>query len=962
MKISHKTILLSWLLSTASFVSAQNIPSSPNPTGDLPQTADTVDAQQAVQSDPAAAAVADIIVTGSRTVTDPLKSPTPLTVITSQENQLARPGNVIEGLTQVPSLSASNSGRNAQAQGGIAQGAEVLNLRNLGGQRTLVLVDGRRMLPTALDGTSDLRLVPQALISRTDIVTGGASAAYGSDAVAGVVNLVLDTKFNGLKGVAQGGISQRGDGDTQRIELTGGTDFGDGRGHLIVSVTAARQSSIDYESDRKWGRRNVALVNVPGASPANQRLENVGVAATYGGVILSGPLANTQFLPGGVAAPFTPGTINTPLAIVGSPDTSNTYGTIAAGYRLLNPFGRLSYDVSDHFKPYIQATGSISEVQYRPNDQVDFGAYGHTIFSGNPFIPAALQAQMTANNIASFPLARQSNDFGISRAVQKNHVLGLSIGATGKISGDWDYSAYFDRGTTRTVGRIFNNLNRENLFAATDAVIDPASGRPVCRTDLTAPGARPGCVPINLFGVGSPSAEAIDYVTGTSYWELHIRQEIAAASANGTLFTLNGEPVKLAFGAEYRKVTMRQDADPFGVIRKNADRAVRGFPAALQGTVGLWALGNNGSTSGSYDIKEGFLELNVPLLRDSPLGRSLDINGAVRYADYSTSGGVATWKVGLAYQPFEDLRLRGTVSRDIRAANLGELYTAQTSQAVTVNDRISGRGNVGIIANITGNTALRPEKALTYTGGATYRPSWLPGLGMSLDYYNISIDGAIQALSPQQTVDQCAAGLTTACALITRTPDGTLNSIQTPYLNLATLKTSGLEGEISYSTGVGEGELSIRALAQYLLTYNTTLPGGLPRSTAGVIGSGVGSGGTQGNAPHLQANVRVTYTNQPLTIFVQERLVGSGTYDNTYVEGVTINDNSVPAVFYTDMTAQYRLPVKDKEVAIFVTINNLFDRDPPAVESSSFIFHPQTNGLLYDKMGRYITVGARFNF
>jgi outer membrane receptor protein involved in Fe transport len=739
-----------------------------------------------------------------------------------------------------------------------------------------------------------------------------------------------------------------------------GADIFGGRGRALVSLAHSEQDPVYSQQSRPWGRQGYGLLTIPGNVPLNLILPNVNQIATYGGLIPSGPLANTQFLAGGLTGPYNPGGLKSSVNTVGG-DAARNYSNLSSKVRTDNVFAHAEFDATPKLTLFIEGSFGETRNRYAQTYPFQFGATPFTIFSGNPFLPAQLQTQMTAQGIASFPLARISKDFGFAVGDFLNDSDNIVVGGKGKFGAGWSYDFYYEHGDTRVSTHTDGNPIQENLYAAADAVMDPASGKAVCRVSLTNPGRYPGCVPINLFGAGSPSQAAINYVTGASYYRPTLTQDVASFSLRGEPFSTWAGPVALGGGVEYRRESVNQVSDTISQMVKTAP-GIRGFPTALLNTIGGYSLTNQQPISGSYDIREGFVETLVPLAKDAPWAKSLDLNAAVRYTDYSTSGGVTTWKVGLSYQPVEDLRIRGTVSEDIRAANLSELFAANIQGQGSVSDTQNAGRLVTIFTTAQGNTALRPEEARTYTTGFVYQPSWFSGFNLSVDYYNISINGAIQTLSAQQTVDQCAAGASIACVNIVRGTDGNIQRVSLPFLNFASLETSGvdIEGRFSrplsdFKDGLG-GTISLRGFATYVQKFETQVPGAAPVDHAGEVGQQSGAN------PRWQALVSGTYTNGPLTLFLQERYIAKGTFDVTKVVGVTINTNDVPERFYTDITAQRRFTAWGTDLAAFVTINNLFNRAPPLFPTVATTVWKQTNDSLYDVLGRYYTVGLRYQF
>lgn len=891
----------------------------------------------------------DIVVTGSRAVTNGAQAPTPVTVISSEQLAKAQPGLIAEGLNQLPELRGSTRPSTGFTSATGAGSGSYLNLRNLGVQRTLVLVDGNRFAPSARDGSTDINLIPEGLIKRVDIVTGGASAAYGSDAVAGVVNLVLDTHFQGLKLDAQGGISDKGDGGSRKISAAAGTSFAGDRGHIVASFTYYDVDAINSLADRDWGAVNYGYI----ANPANTtqlifRPNLRGSTVSAGGVITSGPLAFQQFLPDGTLAPFNRGVLQSGLNQQGG-DGAAVYTNLSAGIRTETSFGRADFDVTPTLNVYAQASAGWASNRYTQVQQFNVGGFnGFTIYSGNAYLNPAVQAALGAT--PSFGLGRIDYDFGApASADAEARTIDATAGFSWKGPAAFVLDGYFEHGSNITTIRTLNNVNLQNLYAAADAVRDPSSGNIVCRVTLTNPGLYPGCTPINLFGAGAPSKAAITYVEGTSKYRQVLTQDVASLSAHGSPFSTWAGPVSIAFGGEYRREALNQYSDAVSTTI-NTGIGIRGLPAAYLNQPGGWLLTNVFPIGGAYHVFEGFGEVAVPLARDLPFLKSLDLNGAVRYTNYSTSGGVTTWKAGAVWEPTSGIRLRGTVSRDIRAPNVPELYAGISQATASI---IENGVTAPIIAATSGNPALQPEKAKTYTGGIVLTPRAIPGLSLSADYYSIRIAGVITSLSSQTTVNQCDAGATALCANIVRNAAGIITRVTAPTLNLNQLTTSGIDFDLSYRVParVLGGQLALRAVAGYLQHYKIDVFGGTTIDYAGEVGNSANA--------HWTANASVDWSGGPFGLFAQERFISAGIDDATRVQPITIEDNRVPPVFYTDVTASFSVKPGFR---FFVTVNNLFDRDPPLAPKGSLIIFNPTNATLYDVIGRYMTAGVKLRF
>lgn len=905
-------------------------------------------------------AEADIVVTGSRLASNGMAQPTPVTVVSADNLQAASPKGLAEGVLQLPSFNGSNS----RSAGGAAANAghTYLNLRGLGINRNLVLLDGRRVVATQDTGAVDINLFPQLLMRRVEVVTGGASAAYGSDAVAGVTNFILDDRFKGVKGLASQGISRYGDSKTTRLSLAAGTSFLEGKLRVVGSFDFTRDTGVEGYNiggkRRAWQERAQFLINNPevnGANPASPSNPTLIVGndvrfpfATNGGLITSGPFSGTQFLPGGATAPMVFGTNRTSSSMSGGDGaTAAGTGTLSTPLNSKVAFGHVAYGDAQTIEVF--AEGMFARTYATNNagaNSYGFNATAYRIYADNAFLPANIKAGLGSGD--SFTMGRWNSDLGIYQKQVETKVYRAVVGARGRLNPDWNWDAYYQHGTTKGNFTAGNGIITANLYNAVDAVVNSANGQIVCRSTLSNPGN--GCVPINLFGENSASQAARAYVSGSAFANQTIKQDVAAATLRGSPFAMPAGPVQFAAGYEHRREGLTQVVSPLSTITQNGGGA-RGFPTSLIGVQGGYFLGNSAPVDASYTVNEGFAEVQVPLARDQAWADSLEFNGAGRVTHYSTAGTVWTYKAGLDYAPVSDVRFRGTVSRDIRAPSLGELYLPQAQTIAAVLDRQNNNAAVTATIQLPGNPNLRPEKSDTKTVGIVLTPTFLSGFSASVDYYDIKINDAIGRLSNQLTVDQCAAGNASVCGLITRN-NGAISLISTPNLNLATLKTRGLDVEANHRFGLGDvfgtpASASLRALASYVAKLETTTTGSAPVDRA--------------RQTPFQTTVSATFDLGRFSALVQERRVGPRAIDTTYSSSF-IASNRIGPVYYTDLNITYRLGGALEGVEIFGAANNLFDRDPPTGVVPYGVGGTPTLVQFYDVVGLYMTGGVRFKF
>lgn len=907
------------------------------------QTADTADSNAMVET---------VVVTGTQIQHENgYTSSTPITAISAETLENMNPGTLSDALNTMPQFRGSSMPQAGGVSANGATGSNLLNLRNLGVQRNLVMLDGHRFVGGADSGGVDINELPQGLVDRVDVVTGGASAAYGSDAVAGVVNFVLQKHFEGIKGTIQGGVSTYGDAKSAKASVALGQSFANGKGHFEGDVEYYDSGGLGPdESKRRWNQTTFGLIpNTTGNGPAQLIVpDNVYVsAATFGGLITSGPLKGIQFGPGGQPVPFAYGS-NVSSSFMEGGDGIRNNANLSAGLRRYNIFARADYDITNDFNVYAEFSFAKATTRWDQYNNYSYSTYAATIFSDNAYLPQEIKDQMADAGITSFKLGRIHSENYIKADNEKQLLRGV-VGFNGQFNDDWSYRGYYTHGENKIEIGNLNTLIYRNYYAAIDAVRDPVTNQIVCHSNLT--GGDPGCVPFNPFGAGSPSDAALNYVEGNEFRYLTLKQNVVSATIQGdNLFSLWSDPASTAFGVEYRQESSDQRTDPF--TQTTIDFAgVRGGPPGLQGQLGPFQVGNPQPLAGSFDVKEAFAEFSVPIVKDIDFVRKLDFDGALRVTDYSTSGVVVTWKASLSYSPTDDFRLRGTRSRDIRGPNTAELFTGAAQGIGTAIDPATG-DTVDVTTKTGGNPNLAPEKADTWTGGIVLTPTWFDGFSASIDYYHINIGGAIATLGRQQTFDQCFQGNQTACSNITETAPGAY-LVELPYLNLNSLKVAGFDIEASYATDLLGGKLNLHAYANHQGRYQEQTPGSDPIDYADEVG--------RSDNPEWEGQFQADFRYGAFATTLTERFIGSGIFDVTYVEGVDINDNTVPSTWYTDASFRYDMG-ENANYEFYLTVNNLFNQPPPLAPQVSGTHLRYSNFELYSPIGRYYTLGLRFTF
>lgn len=896
----------------------------------------------------AAGSVSDIVVTGTRLSSNGFEAPTPVSVITQAQIQQAAPATIADYVNQLPALQGGETPRTPR--GNLAAGnagANFLSLRNLGAPRTLVLLNGRRVTPTTVTGATDVNLLPSALVTRVDVVTGGASAAWGSDAVAGVVNFVLDTKFTGVRGKVQSGVTTEGDGRTLDSDLSVGTGFADDRGHIILSGRYTK-SQAAFFSKRDWFKAYKIFPN-PNARTPGQPARLVepwsSLLVTDNGLIASGPLRGTFFNDaGGVAGTnFTFPPIVSGIYGAGSESVYRTladqsrYGQANVPVEQGSVYGRASFDLTDAVTAFAEGswgkTKSITPI-------ANYFRTGNTLIQrDNFFLPQSVRDAMTAAGVTTVPLSISNSKLGVLQSsVDRENIRGLG-GIEGKFGGNWKYSVSYQYGETKVKIRSPQNPRPARYATAVDAVADPRNpGQAICRSTLTNPG--DGCIPINPFGSAPLSSSQLGYVLGNSMQDLTYRQTVATANISGDLLDLPAGPLSIAAGGEYR--TERAVATSDDISQAN----------------GYFA-GNYKPFRGRYNVKEAFAEIGIPVFKDQRFAQALDLNLAARLTDYSTSGNVVTWKAGFTYRPVEDIEFRATRSRDIRAPNLNDLFQTGTVGTFNVIDPFNNGASVQFLQTTRGNPALNPEKADTLTAGVVLRPSFLPGFGMSVDFYNIKIKKAIAINSSQFVVNQCAAGDAVSCSQITRNASNIITAITLLPFNALSEVARGIDIEASYRSNLGPGTMELRTLVNYtdrlaIISAANTI------ERAGEVGNNVGA--AEG-VPRWRALATATYTLDPVTLQLKGRFIAASKQDRQWTSA-DVNRNKVPAIFYLDGYVGFKVKGMGADGEFFLAADNLLNTAPPVVtpQDNSNLLASGTNVFLYDILGTTVRAGFRFKF
>ncbi|MBC2665862.1 TonB-dependent receptor [Novosphingobium flavum] len=939
-----------------------------------PQAADDAADKPAVTSE-------DIVVTGSRVITNGNNSPTPMTVVSTEQLLKVAPSTVVDAINLAPALQGSQTTASNPGGGQRNGAAAYLNLRNLGDLRTLVLFDGHRVVPTinAQNANVDSWVVPQLLIKRVDVVTGGVSAVYGSDAVSGVVNFVTDTQFTGVKFQASSGVSTYGDDHIVDVGAAFGTRFGNDRGHFEASLQYRQDPGLLTQLDRPFfaqslGGAGAGTAASPYFNVANQRFSN----STFGGLITNGLLANLQFAQDGQLSAFNSGTASgTSNVAYGGDGSWYRLASIKSALEFIQAFGRFDYELTDSIHFYAQGAGTWNKTKnsFRsPLETVNIGWNNPYLDSVQQPYQATIQAQRISSPTGSFQFRRLIDIPGT--AAQKTDTWMAMTGLDGGFGKDWKWNVQFSQSRSKLRAQNLANVDQGKFFAAANAVRNPSNpSQIVCNAALTNANYA-NCVPVNLFGPTSITPQALAYfMTTTTNINTTDLTEIEG-SLTGSPFDTWAGPVKVALSGEYRRIGWSVAAD--AVPSDRADCNGIQFNNCTVNTV-KWLQTTTPSLAGvSQKVTEGALEVDVPLAKDMAFAKELNVNGAIRQTHYSTTGDVTTWKVGATWRPVADLLLRGTHSRDIRAPNVFELYSPTSVAPSNFTDGLTGASLQNFGVGTVSNPNLTPERSNSWTAGIVYTPSYVPGLSVSVDFYSIKISNAIVLIQGNTAAIQtaCAASLGAgACqdvivrpnAWTDKTTANNPTAVYQKFLNIASFSTRGVDVEANYKTEIADHGLNLRALLSWQpkLTYD--------QGQFGVVDFGnVATAGTLTPAsPGFKYTAIASFdiTDQINLTWMQRGrgamkafAVPAGTTEKEFVGG-----NRVAPVTYSNVTLTFDVKHGGGDFQFYANVQNLFNQQPKVTYAGGnanpglglFGFFP-ANGD--DVVGRYFTAGVRAKF
>ncbi len=974
--------------------------------------------------------VEEVVVTGSRIPHPNLQSVSPISTVTSQDVKLSGATDVVDLLESTPQV-VSEFGNQPNALSSVG-GLTTISLRGLGSARTLVLQDGKRLAPGDPSFPSpDVDNVPSQLVDRIEVVTGGASAVYGSDALAGVVNFVMKKNYEGLQIDTQYGFNQHSnhdgdmqarikaaitankigplhlpdgdvsDGETFNLSVLMGSNSADGKGN-VTAYLSYRNAKPVLEGSRDFSECQLKVTaNVgacTGSSNSNLFFDTYSpTGATYS-------VVGTSFLPRPQAGSAPPSSFN-----------SNEYLTMNRGDDRYQGGALAHYQIAPWLEAYMTSSFMYDHTRETAAPSAIFqqlsgaGAPngGFLVNCDNPLLSAQeVNAICTSNGIgasgnADLVLGRRNVEGGARMYSYEHFTFRDVIGARGDIGDGWRYDLSAQYGFTKLNRSVHNDLSISHIANALQVV--NVGGVPTCKVKVS--GVDPLCVPYNLFRDGGVTPAALAYISDTGTTQGATSEQVVSFNLTGDLGKYGVKSpwaqsgVAVSLGAEYRRETLTNEPDQ----------------ESLSGNL-AGAGGASPATTGSFNVKEAFGEIRIPLIEGAPLARELSFEGGYRVSDYSSAGNTTAYKAALDWAPNDDLRVRGSIQRAVRAPNILELFApvvvtnstaftdncakgaaplasftacqrtgvtaAQYGNGTTTNLILPCPSDQCAVAT-GGNASLKPEESDTKSLGLVFTPTFIPNFNLTVDWYKITVNKAISSVPASTTLANCeATGLAQYCDLIKRTPAGFLfgssvsggGFISTTGVNIATLSTAGYDVEANYHVGLADlgmgdhGSLNFAMSGTWTTDFNKTpLPGGPTYNCAGLYGKVCSlTAPLTAPLPRWRHTARVSWkTPWNMEASLRWRYIGSADLDsNTSQPGLTNGahdsfDATIPAINYFDLSGTWR--IKDG-LTLRAGVNNIFDKDPPIVDSGLTGTGTPNTFSIYDQLGRHVFVGLTAEF
>lgn len=940
----------------------------------------------------------EVVVTGSRISSPAATSASPLQVVGAAQIQQSGVINVQDLLLQNPTFGTPAISRTNSSFATQAAGVATVDLRNLGVDRTLVLVNGRRFV-SGIPGSNavDLNVIPTQFLERVDILTGGASAIYGSDAVAGVVNFVYKSKFDGIQLDGQTGISQYGDGFDRQVNLLVGKNFAEGRGNVMLYGGYSKQGTVLKRNRSTEGGSSAIDTTSLGGSFTG----NVDELFTPE-VLLSGFIPGGRFYAGSQRFTYGANNVLTDCSSVSCGGFNRSdFRYLAVPVERYVAAGRANFEVSPAFNLFLEGNyaRTMADTVIEPfplsSDLVNIPTGGQVaietrvngVIYRNPFVPDAIfnaAVDEDGDGLRDIFFDRRLSDFGPRTSSAKRDLYRIAGGANGSFLNDrFNYEIYGIYGQTKEHQTGNGQFDSRNFVQALNSYRDPVTGQIQCAD----PAARAaGCVPANIYGINA-LAPAAGYLAVPVTLDTKVTQTVAGANVSGKLFSIFGaDPIGISLGGEYRRETSRNVFDELTQLGLNGNNALP-------------------PTRGKFDLIEGFGEAIVPILQDRPFFKSLSVRGAIRVSDYSTVGTTYSYNYGGEWAPIADVRFRAIKARSVRAPNISELFSpaqqdfpsglqdpcvgvtaatggtlgTQCRAAPGVNANIAANGGAftitqadlqGITSFAGGNPNLREEKGDSFTAGVVINPrsiSALRNFVLTVDYFNIRVKDAIVSTPLQYILTQCYNNAVQSfCDLVVRRPAavgpnsaGSLDQVNTGPSNSGGLRTSGVDAVLTYNQDLASiglaGRAGVRVAYTHLIKgYAVPLPGGDRDNFDGEVG-----------AAKDRFTTNLSYDLNNVGVTVSGTYIGKSYLDDQFIlsnfPGMSRRDSAfkIGSQFYLD--AQVRFRASDR-YEFYIGGMNLLNNKPPYLADLSASAGQDTDAGTYDALLRRFYAGARISF
>ncbi len=936
--------------------------------------------------------IEEVVTTGSRIARADLENPMPVRVLKMEDAERFGHTDLYSALAEMPGIGVGNS--LLSSSNGWDSGAAFINLRNLGTNRSLTLIDGRRRVSSSARASAvDIGTIPLGMIDRVEVVTGGAAAVYGADAVTGAVNIITKKEITETTFSAKMGVSERNDANESQVSMSTGFNFAEGRGRVAVGGTFTKTDPLFMYDRYDWRYQPFVLANPANTGTADGVYDNVNLYhyrqhyyAYEPNFWLPGEQKRYMLQADGTVRAMVHDTYysNGPAQFATGDGGDGRNLTDMTQYRggedSLSVLGRTEFDLTDTLR--LAGYANFAKTDYdgagtywRDDTRTTFfaGAGSAKAYLDNPFLPDSIRAVMLEKGLTSLNIDRTYGNFPVRNEDhhRKTSTVGLELSGTLGENISWSTFAQYGRVTDHAIeGDV---PWKSHWLAARDVIAGP-DGQPMCRSEAAR---AEGCIPLNIFSQ-EPASEALkDYVLSDRDEYRTTTQQVFGAELNGSALELPAGKIGYAFGVEYRRDTLENRDDPMAL---SGELVYGGGPGARS------------QLDVSADVKEVFTEVLIPVLADLPFARHVNAELAYRYSDYNTVGGTDAWKVGLIWEPVQGFSVRGVQSRSVRTPNFGELYEPVFTNTTlgSISDpcmvasyyasaqRAANCAALGVPApgivdpkvgpHVTtgGNPDLAPEISDSLTLGFVWQPTFLANFDLTMDYWDIDIEDVIYQLSYTQVLNLCVDMPSIDnpyCAAQGRnqTPDrptaehgilmpaGAALWVKAQQANISRLHARGVDVGLNYRVAVGQGLLGFRLAGTRLIED-------VLETTPGVAAGDQPRAGSYTN-PKTRATLTTTYDLGNFGMALSSRYWGKGLGNVLALSNEQYEDNTVPSVTYHDMSARYSF---GRTHTLNLAVSNLFDKKPPQMgfgEPGIYF-----GGQVYDLVGRFYNVSWTSRF